>query len=119
MVGDIFHASSKKAPVLICLVTMVDGQYIYSRRLTTQEIIIFNIVTGRVYDLHNEANIDGGSDCAINSVEPLPIEIHNIIIHFDRRCRLESGKPNQPATEDEKRALLFVDDHYAASPLPL
>ena len=118
-IGDIFHATSDSAPILICLVTMVEGMYIYSRVLTTQQVLIFNIDTGLRYDLRYENTLEEGNDCVINSVEPLPIEIHNTIIHFDRKCRLESGKENQPVTKDEKNALMFVDEHYASNPLPL
>lgn len=117
-VGDIFHAASERQPVLICLVTSVDGQHIYSRVLTTQQIFIFNIDTGLEYDLLNETGTKGGSDCVITSVEPLPLEIHHRLIHFDRSCRLAIAKETRPLTEEEKHALLFVDEHFANNPLP-
>ena len=116
-VGDIFHATSETAPIILCVVTMVDGQHIYSRRLTGQCIFIFHQITGFLYDRDVQNSGERSGSCMITSVEPLPLEIHNTLIHFDRKCRLMNGE-TQPVTEQEKVAMQFTDNHYTSNPLP-
>jgi len=103
---------------MVCLVTMVDGLHIFSRVLTTQQILIFDINTGKLHEDRYQNTYDADSDCAIQSVQPLPVDIHNTLLQFDRRNRLENGE-TQPMTDEEKNALLFLDDFYASNPIPL
>lgn len=109
-VFDIFHAESQNGASLVCVVTRVDSEIIYARRITTQENCNFDRETG----LADAAA--GESEAIITSVEPLPIEIYQVMIGLDRRYRL-SGKSLEYAklTDDEKKALLFIDDFYSTA----
>lgn len=108
-VGDIVHATSSSAPSLICLVIAVTIEAIDVRTITTQKPIRFNRNTGT-------AKLEGTTTikCSIDSVEPLPVNFHNIMLGLDRKMRL-SGSVG--LDEDEKRALLFVHSHYRSNPL--
>lgn len=97
-VSDIFYGESGNGAILICVVTRLDDNKIYSRRITTQDDCVFDRKTG----LANRN--PGESEAIITSVEPLPAEIYQILIGLDRRYRAgEDAK----LTTDEKRALLF------------
>jgi len=107
-VFDIFHAESQNGASLICIVVGVDSRKIYARRITTQENCIFDRETG----LADAA--PGESEAIIKSVSPLPIEIYQTMIGLDRRYRL-GGKSLGDAklTDNEKKALLFIDEFYS------
>jgi hypothetical protein len=104
--GDIFHARSSRGASLICLVTDIDGRSVHARRVTTQEEVAFDRQTGR--ELFGERE----GTCRIDSVEPLPTEIHNVFVVMDRRYRLGRDFTRIRLTEAEKGAILFAADHY-------
>src|SRR5271168_2363790 len=83
LVGDIFHAECPNGASMICLVVAVTEMAIHARRVTTQENLEFGRRTGTtILD-------DGFTRCAINSVAPLPVDIHNVFLGMDRKFRLE------------------------------
>lgn len=118
-VGDIFHAEYPNGAKCICLVLSVHDAAIQARRITSQESLDFDRGTG----------IENGGDkplAVINSVAPLPTEIHNVFLALDRKYGAVHGQDEifekNPAyfklTDAEKKALLFVDAHYTSNPLP-
>lgn len=110
-VGDIFHAESPSGASLICLVTFVSESAIHARTVTTQYRFKFDMRTG-------EAEWDrNGSVCVIDSVAPLPVEIHNVMLGIDRKYRLERDVEKFKLNDAEKKALVFVDSYYAENQL--
>jgi hypothetical protein len=105
--GDIFHAECPSGASLICLVEAITDGRIEARRVTTQDHVTFELSTG--LSLHD----DGDARCVIDSIAPLPVDIHNIMLGLDRKMRLRFEKPDRA----EKDALLFVADFYPAHPL--
>lgn len=104
--GDIFHATCPNAASLICLVEAIAGERIDARRVTTQDHVTFDLNTGHTLD-------DPEVRCTIDSIAPLPVDIHNVMLGLDRKMRLRFDKLNRA----EKDALLFVGDFYPANPL--
>jgi hypothetical protein len=111
--GDIFHATSERAPSLICLVTGVSAESIFARNVTSQANMTFDRTTGAGLLMGEDI------DCTIASCAPLPAVHHNAIISLDRRYRL-LGLDYPDAIkldEAEKAALLFIPDFYSSYPL--
>jgi hypothetical protein len=121
-VGDIFHASFGRdgGPSYPCLTLQVREDAIFARRVTTQSVHWFDRATGEDTD-----------DCrlVIDSVEPLPDDIHEIMLSIDRLFReAEHRRAAEPdwvpaenhfhQSKDQIRALLFIGKFYAAHPLP-
>ena len=103
----------------------VSEEIILARSVTTQEIIEFDRRTGRAVHKRHGFNFD----YAIASVEPLPRDIHEIMLSLDRNGRAFEEKlaadpeyespPDKPILNgDQRRGLLFIDDFYRAHPLP-
>lgn len=113
VVGDIFYATAEGAP-LVSLVTSITGTTIHARTMTTQYSLKFDRQTGKG-ELKGEVR---AVPCTIDSIAPLPIDIHNVMLGLDRKSRLEWKEERIKLNEDEKRALLFLDSHYEANPLP-
>jgi hypothetical protein len=121
-VGDIFHAEYPNGASCICLVLSVSDTEIKSRRITTQEILDFDRKTGR------EKDSNAQSLAAIDSITPLPAEIHDVflgmdkkfkaIMDLDEKSRSELDAEQRKLTGDEKKALIFVGSHYASNLLP-
>ena len=105
--GDIFHAECPNGASLICFVEAITNDKIEARRVTTQDHVTFELSTG--VSLPD----DGEARCTIDSIAPLPVDIHNVMLGLDRKMRLRFEKPNRA----EKDALLFVADFYPANPL--
>jgi hypothetical protein len=105
--GDIFHAECPSGASLICLVVAITDGRIEARRVTTQDHVTFELSTGL------SLPDDGEARCMIDSIAPLPVDIHNIMLGLDRKMRLRFQKPDGA----EKDALLFVADFYPAHPL--
>ena len=105
--GDIFHAECPSGASLICLVEAITDGRIEARRVTTQDHVTFELSTGL------SLPDDGKARCLIDSIAPLPVDIHNIMLGLDRKMRLRFEKPDRA----EKDALLFVADFYPAHPL--
>ena len=78
-VGDIFHAESPNAASLICLVLAVTETTIQARTMTHQIHLEFDRQTGVA---------EWGDDrvpCVVDSVAPLPADIHNVMLGLDRK----------------------------------
>jgi hypothetical protein len=50
-------------------------------------------------------------------MQPLPLDIHSLMLSLDRRMRLGSNGTTNPLDEGDKRALLFIGDHWDAYPI--
>lgn len=118
-VGDIFHAEYPNGASCVCLVLSVNDSTIRARRVTSQENLEFDRNTGL------EAASGAQARAVIDSVAPLPLEIHNAFLALDRKygCMQPDDwdGPNLERfklTETEKKALLFIADHYPGNPLP-
>ena len=112
-VGDIFHASAPVTASYICLTLEVTKDTIRARRVTTQTEHEFDRATG----------IEGPEDnpTIIDSVAPLPADIHEIMLSLDRKY----GAKDPPKlfseearlTKEQQRGLLFVADFYPEHPI--
>lgn len=109
-VGDIFHATCPSEASLICLVEAVTEHKIVSRRITTQEHVDFELTTGLTLPATDEVR------CRINSIAPLPVSIHNVMLGLERKMRLCRGERVR-LNDEEKDALKFVADFYPANPV--
>lgn len=110
-VGDVFHANSPNGASLICLVLSVTEKAIQSRTTTTQMYLEFDRQTG-VAKWGDDSII-----CTIDSTAPLPVEVYKIILEIDQKFRLDRNLERLRLTDEEKRALLFVDSYYASNRL--
>jgi hypothetical protein len=120
-VGDIFHASiGLDGPSYPYLALQVREDVLFARRMTTQSVHWFDRTTG--------AEIDDDR-VVINSVEPLPDDIREIMLSIDRLFReAEHRRAEEPdwvpaenhfhQSKDQIRALLFIGEFYSAHPLP-
>src|SRR5262249_502900 len=102
-VGGIFHAESPNGTSLICLIIAVTRTTIQARTVTTQKHLEFDRQTG-VAEWGDEAVLS-----TVDSVAPLPVDIHNVILRIDRKFSLEQEPERLKLNDAEKRALLFVD----------
>jgi hypothetical protein len=112
--GDIFHAEDPNAtnpPSLICFVVSVLETSIRARRVTTREYLQFDRQTG-VAQSGSEAG-----PCTIDSVAPLPVDVHNVILGLDRKSRLEQNPERFRLSDAEKQALLYAGPHYRSNRL--
>jgi hypothetical protein len=107
-VGDIFHAESPNGASLICLIMAVTETTIQARTVTTQKHLEFDRQTG-IAKWGDEPVL-----CTIDSVTPLPADIHNVLLGIDRKFRLEQEPERLKLHDAEKRALLYVDSHYSS-----
>jgi hypothetical protein len=88
-------------------VEAVVADRIEARRVTTQDHVTFELSTGlKLPD-------NGGARCKIDSIAPLLVDVHNVLVGLDRKMRLRFDK----LSREEKDALLFLDDFYPANPL--
>lgn len=121
-VGDIFHARFRPdgGPSYICLVLQVHEDRIFVRRTTIQSVHWFDRRTGVEID---DARV------VIDSVEPLPQDIREIILGLDQKYREDEyrwaedpdWKPPEGSTRltpEQIRAFRFIADFYPAHPLP-
>jgi hypothetical protein len=118
-VGDIFHAEASNVASLICLTMSVTEKTIQARNVATQIIYDFDRATG-----HADWYVYGTRyACTVDSVAPLPSDIHQIMLDLDRKhreveCRLAENPDWTPSpgqlhfTKDEIRGLLFIDKFY-------
>ena len=110
-VGDIFHAESPSGASLICLVTSVTKDIIEARTVTTQLDFRFDRRTGVAKWGDKQV------PCTVDSVAPLPAEVHDVMLEMDRKYRFEQDPEKLKLNAAEKRALLFIGPYYASNPL--
>jgi hypothetical protein len=121
-VGNMFHACLRPdgGPSYPCLTLQVREDRIFARRVTTQSVHWFDRATGA--EIEDERVV-------IDSVEPLPDDIHEIMLSIDRLFReAEHRRAEEPDwvpaenhfhhSKDQIRALLFIGEFYAAHRLP-
>jgi hypothetical protein len=109
-VGDIFHATcASSGASLICLIEAIEADKIVSRRVTTQDQVEFEIATGVALPVTRKDR------CLIDSVTPLPPEIHDALLGLDRRMRSPDG--DKPVSQQERDAFKFVFTFYPANPI--
>jgi hypothetical protein len=92
-------------------VTSTTATTIHARTVTTQFVLEFDRSTGvakETDDLHGSR---------IDSITPLPVDIHNVLLGIDRKFRLETEVERFRLTDAEKRALIYVDSYYESHPL--
>lgn len=115
--GDIFHARAPNGASLICLVLSVDDKTIQARRVTTQENVEFDRRTGIA---------TGEVPSGIDSIAPLPPEIHSVFLEMDKKNRELMAMDEESRFKDlerlkltdaEKKALDFIYSHYSSNPL--
>ena len=109
-VGDIFHAESPNTPSMICLVMAVTETRIQARTVTHQLHMEFDRQTG-VAKWGDERVLGA----VVNSVAPLPVDIHNVMLGLDRKMRLEQDPERIKLNDAEKRALVYVGSHYSSN----
>jgi hypothetical protein len=109
LVGDIFHAKCPNGASLICLVEAVTDDRILARRVTTQDNVEFDRSSG--------AALGNDAPCTIDSIAPLPVEIHNIMLGLDRKMRLQRDPEKFKLNREEIQAIHFVNSYYPANPL--
>jgi hypothetical protein len=108
-VGEICHAAALSDASVILLVTKTDVGRIFARRVTTQQEVVFDRITGQAVEPQ-----DAAGAVWIDCLEPLPETHLNALTDLDHRYRFGSGDARFRLTEAEQSALLFVDDHVAA-----
>jgi hypothetical protein len=109
--GDIFHATCSNGASLICLIEDATEKTIRARTVTHQIKVEFDRGTGL------EIGAESDTPCKIDSIAPLPIDLHNVILGLDRKMRLEPDLLKHKLTEEERKALIFVASHYPLNPL--
>jgi hypothetical protein len=119
-VGDIFHASAPNGASFICLALIIRDRTIFARRMTSQSVHEFDRYTG--------VEVIDDVPITIDSVAPLPADIHAIMLGIDRKYREEeqrrAGDPDWIAPretmvldKDQQRGLLFIGDFYRSNPI--
>lgn len=117
-VGDIFGATAPNGARPFCLVTGIDGDAIQARTLSTQIELVFDRATCRAdFDLSSKGWGEGTITYTIESVAPLPVDIHNTLLYLDRKQRLNRDPERTKLTEAEHRALCFIAKFYPENPL--
>lgn len=118
MAGDIIHATRFGPSSIICVVESVAGGFIRTRSIAQQHAIDFDIETG-VGAWRDELFGDEPIECQIDSIEPLPREIHDALIEQDRRHRLISDPERWRAGgEEEWKAWPSAQEFFKRNPLP-
>ena len=56
-------------------------------------------------------------DCIIDSIEPLPIEVHDVLLGLDRKMRLTLDQNRLGLSQAEQAALGFVYDFFPRHPI--
>ena len=103
--GDIIHGKCPEGPSLICVVESVTFDRIEVRCITLQDKLAFDIETG----------LTMGNDvlCTLDSIAPVPCDVHDVLLGLDRKMRLSEP----PLNRAEIDALIFVGRFYRAHPL--
>lgn len=110
-VGDIFHASAPNGASLICLAEKVTETTIRAKTVTSKFAFEFDRVSGvAIWDREGPQ-----VSCAIDSVAPLPPEVHALILELKRKYSIPGHDP--ALTDDEKNALMFIHRFYLAHPI--
>jgi hypothetical protein len=115
--GDIFHAEAANGASLICLALSVTESVIHARNVATQIAYDFDRQTGTAqWNVFSETYL-----CTIDSVAPLPPDIHSIMLDIDRKemehQKIPEMNKDGTFTAEERRGLLYVSYYYPAFPI--
>lgn len=113
-VGDFFRTTSPNQASLPCLALEVTTDSIRARSIASRFDLKFDRTSGIAAFSEYERNVD----CIIDSLAPLPPDVHRVMLGLDRKYASPSEE-SEKLTEDEKRALVFVARFYPQNPLPL
>ncbi len=122
-VGDIFHASAPNGASLICLVMAVMETVVQARTITHQLHLEFDRTTGvaewnPAKGWPGKGHPDVWVQCTIDSVAPVPIDDHEVMLFVDRRERLTYRSGDADFSEVEKDCFIFIYSYYRENPLP-
>jgi hypothetical protein len=109
VVGDILHATCPGGASLICLVEAITDDRIMTRRVTTQDHVEFDRRTGHT--------VGDKVPCTIDSIAPLPVHIHSLMLGLDRKMRLTTDPEKYKLNREEIQAVSFVNEYYPSNPL--
>ena len=110
--GDILAARVPGGNNIPFLVVTADANSINARAITSQIPLVFDRSTGEALD---DPDDHPRRVWRISCVQPLPLEIHQLMLSLDRRMRLGSNGITNPLDEGDKRALLYVGDYFEAN----
>jgi hypothetical protein len=116
--GDIIHATSFGPYSIICVVASVEGGFIRARSIAQQLAIDFDIETG-VGAWRDETFGDTPIECRVDSIEPLPREVHDALIDQDRRHRLITDPKRWRESKAAWSAWSAAEEHFKRHPLVL
>ena len=112
-VGDIFHATAPNGASLICLALTVTETTIHAKAVTSDFQFEFDRATGAVeWKFHGHK-----IPCIIDSVAPLPADIHQVMLGLDRKSADPSPEKDSGLNDAECRGLVFAARYYPANPL--
>jgi hypothetical protein len=77
--------------------------------VTTQDNVEFDRSSG--------AALGNDAPCAIDSIAPPPVEIHNIMLGLDRKMRLQRDPEKFKLNKEEIQAIHFMNSYYPSNPL--
>jgi len=95
--GDIFHAASPNGASLICLVISITESTLNCRTVTSQIYLEFDRKTGVAY--YSARSVP----CKIDSIAPLPVDIHGVMLDLDQKFRSEYNEDNLRLRDAEKK----------------
>lgn len=111
--GDIFAARVEGGKSLPFLVVAAEVDSIKTRCMTSQFPLVFQRNDGVAVETR-----DGRTRVwRISCMQPLPLEIHNLMLSVDRRMRLGSNGTTNPLDEGDIRALVFIHDFWDEHPI--
>ena len=106
--GDIFHAVAPNGASLVCQALTVSDATIEAQRM---------FMPGEIYRFDRTTGVDDreGIPGKIDSVATLPDDIRNVLLKLDHRNRTSNAPGSAKLSEPEKKALLFIYDHYRSN----
>jgi hypothetical protein len=69
------------------------------------------------FDRSTGETLGNESPCAVDSIAPLPLEIHNIMLGLDHKMRLQRDPEKFKPNKEEIQAISFVNAYYPSNPL--
>ena len=113
-VGDIVGARlMDRRDCLPFLIVAADGKTMRTRCMTSQFPLIFERHDG----MATENNDGQMREWRISCIQPLPLEMHNLMLSVDRRIRLGSDGTTNRLDEGDKRVLVFIADFWDRYPI--
>lgn len=96
---------------------MVTDTTIEVRNVCTQVHLSFDRATGVAEWRDKRVFGDSPVLCTIDSVAPLPVDMHNVLLGLDRKHRLKHNWDRIKSTNGEVQALVYAAHHYRANPI--